>query len=134
MTSQCLDDIFFRQLFSLLFGLLLSDVTHDCTLTHFMKALVTQLCFLFRTVYAPSGSLQICQYRTGKRTENNTALETIQMGIYKASRASTTVKEQMPRQQAVCTVWYGMVWYVQYCFSSACLSFPPKDEFCNERP
>jgi len=83
--TSVLDEIF-RQLFSLLFSLSLSGVTHDWTHMHFkknfIKVLETQLCFLFRIVSAPSGSPQMCQHRTGNRTRNNTALETIQVGTH----------------------------------------------------
>lgn len=93
------------------------DVTQLHVHTLHEKHFVTQLCFLFRTVYAPFGSLQMCQHRTG-----NTALATLQSFEEEVLQGFHKRKDQIPRQQPVCCLWCGMVWYVWYCPSSTCLS------------
>lgn len=88
------------------------------------KHLVTQLCFLFRTVYAPFGSLQMCQHRTG----NNTASETTQSFEEKVLQGFHNSKGLNTKTTAgpFCLVWYGLICLILPLFHLPVCHFQPK--------
>lgn len=87
------------------------------------KHLVTQLCFLFRTVYAPFGSLQMCQHRTG----NNTASETTQSFEEKVLQGFHNSKGLNTKTTAgpFCLVWYGLISLILPLFHLPVCHFQP---------
>lgn len=116
MRFQCLDVIFFLQTFSLLCGFLLwcDMIAHACTS---WKAFRDPALLPFRTGYAPFGSLQMSQHRTG----NNTTLETIQ--TFEEKVLQGFYKGKGPNTQTTASQFY-LVWYGLICLILPLLHLP----------